>query len=75
MEQDDEGYDDDGGMMLSADDILQVIELGDEQHMNGNAIFNTCFNNQRIKITQFCAKNLKRSRLISRGLFPQGFSI
>ena len=27
----------DAGMMLSEDDILQVIELGDDQPMNGNA--------------------------------------
>ena len=31
--------DDDDGMILSEDDILQVIELGgDDQPMNGNAL-------------------------------------
>ena len=30
--------DDADGMILSEDDILQVIELGDDQPMNGNAL-------------------------------------
>lgn len=33
----DEDLEDDDGMILSEDDILQVIELGDNQPINGNA--------------------------------------
>lgn len=32
---DDEDLEEEDGMILSEDDILQVIELGDEQPMNG----------------------------------------
>ena len=47
---DEEDLEDDG-MMLSEDDILQVIELGDEQPMNGNASISLAFIAQ---ILQLC---------------------